>query len=258
MSQTGEMLPLDRAVGQLMARWYAQVYGDTQAVTEFAARGAAHAVKMAPGRMIDNVQSMLEAYQRDQQGQHGRNALLPVVLVATARDYVTTGGDWGGRQLPRHLGVFSEAEGAKAGEPPSYYGMRLAQHDVRVQVAFIAAEKHSARSLAAQFGMFLGDTRNRQIDIVHTFGQYRMVAPAVLENPDLAAMAAGESKTMTVLVTDFTLKTSTPFFDAPKAGEPNDGSTNVPPGYPLVNEVRYTEDDSPVTLSVTAQGVTRA
>ncbi|APQ14642.1 hypothetical protein BJP27_24015 (plasmid) [Pseudomonas oryzihabitans] len=237
MSQYGEMLPLDEAFGRYIGRWYAQLYGDTQATAEFAARGLAKAVKMAPGRMIDNVESMIQAYQRDQQGPHGKNATLPVVMVALARDYIATLGEWGGRQLPRTLGVFTVAEGAIEGAPPSWYGMRTAMHDVRAQIVVIAADKHSARSLAAQLGLYLGDMANRHFKAVHTFGQYRIETPVTLENSDIAFMVAGETKTMTILAGDITLKVQTPFFDAPKLGQLNDGSSNNPPGYPLVNGV---------------------
>lgn len=239
MSQTGEMMPLDTAIGRMMGRWYAGLYGDTQAVAEFVGRGLAKSIKWVPGRMIDDAQAMLQSYQRDQQGEHGSNARLPVVMVAASRDYMPISGDWGSRALPRTMGVFSVAEGAIEGQPPSYYGLRSVQHQVRVQVVVIAAEKHSARSLAAQFDMFVRNAENRHLVVKHTFGQYSSEAPAVIEDPEVVFAVAGESKTMTVLAGDFTIKATTPYYDAPRPGEPNDGSANNPPGYPLVDGVHW-------------------
>lgn len=240
MSRTGEvMMPLDIAIGQMMARWYATVYGDTQAVTEFVGRGVGKAIKWVPGRMIDDAQAMLQSYQRDQQGEHGVNAKLPVVLVAASRDYMPLSGDWGARSLPRIEGVFSVAEGAVEGEARSWYGMRTAQHQVRVQVVIIAPEKYSARSLAAQFDIFVRNPDNRHLVVTHPFGQYRVDAPAVIEDPETVFLVAGEAKSMTVLAGDFTLKATTPYFDAPREGEPNDGSQNNPPGYPVVDRVNW-------------------
>lgn len=259
MSQNGEMFPLDLAVAKLMARWYASIYGDTAAVQEFATRGCKFAVKLAPGRMSEDAEEMLKAYRRDQQGEHGANAKLPVVIFALARDYVGTGGDWGARPMPRQLVTFSDAQGAVPGQLRSYYGLRTAMHDVRVQVAIFAADKQSARSLAAQFAMFLGDFgENRQITAEHRFGQYTVQAPAVIENPDMAFMVAGEAKNMTVLAGDFTLKVTTPFFDAPKVGELNDGSTNNPPGYPLVQEIEAVNVNLGTVIRTTSGGTTRA
>lgn len=258
MSQNGEMYPLDLAVAKLMARWYAGIYGDTAAVQEFASRGCKYAIKLAPGRMSEDAEEMLKAYRRDQQGEHGANAKLPVVIFALARDFVGTGGDWGARPMARELVTFTEGQGATPGKPRSYYGLRTAMHDVRVQVAIFAADKQSARSLAAQFSMFLGDFgENRHLVAEHRFGQYLIQAPAVVENPDVAFMVAGEAKNMTVLAGDFTLKATTPFFDAPKVGEENDGSTNNPPGYPVVVEVEAANVNLGAVTRTTNSGSTR-
>lgn len=245
----GDLFPIKQAFGEFMSRWYATLYGDTQAVAEFAARGMGKCVKLVPGRMVDDVQSMLASYQRDQQGPHGSNALLPIVLVAMARDYTTTGGDWAGRQAQRQLVCLSDEPGA------SIYGYRQAMHDVRTQLAIIAAEEMSARSLAAQFGLFLGDQGgNRRFYAQHTWGQYTKDLPVMIENPDIMFSVAGQSKTMTVLVADITLKALIPYFDAPKEGEDNDGTTNNPPGYPRVTSVTIALEGASEGLTVTEDG----
>ncbi|MNI93545.1 hypothetical protein D3C73_1515140 [compost metagenome] len=59
----------------------------------------------------------------------------------------------------------------------------------------------------------------------------------MIENPDLMFGSAGTSKTMTILLADLTLKVTMPYLDAPKPGEANDGTTNNPPGYPVVSSV---------------------
>lgn len=232
----GDLFPIKQALGEYLGRWYSTLYGDTQAVAEFCARGMAKAIKLVPGRMIDDANAMLSSYQRDQQGQHGANAKLPVVLVAMGRDYTGSGGDWGGRQVPRREVCLSDEPGA------SVYGYRQAMHDVRVQFAIIAAEEMSARSLAAQLALFFGDPGlNRTFHATHTWGQYTKKLPVMVENTDMMFAVAGESKTMTILVGEITLKATIPYFDAPKVGEPNDGTTNNPPGYPRVSSVTLAE-----------------
>lgn len=252
MSKVGDLYPVKEAFGHFLGRWYDTLYGDTQAVTEFMTRGMAKCVKLVPGRMIDDAEAMIASYQRDQQGPRGANALLPVVMIAMGREYTTTGGDWGGRQVPRKLVCLSDEPGA------SIYGYRQAMHDVRVQIAIIAAEEMSARSLAAQLGLFLGDHGlNRTFTARHTWGQYTKDLPVKVENPDIMFAIAGQSKTMTVLVGEITLKALIPYFDAPKDGEPNDGTANNPPGYPRVTSVSIEQKHMDVEIVVDAAGVDR-
>lgn len=227
----GDLYPSKLAFAEYMARWYLTVYGDTQATEEFAARGAGKAIKLVSGRMIDDVQAMLDSYQRDQQGEHGKNSKLPIVFIGMARDYTTTGADWGARQVSRRLVRLEDSENS------SVYGLRVAMHDVRAQVVVMAADEGSARSIAAQLGLFVGDFANRRFVARHTFGQYTVPAPIVIENPDLMFGSAGTSKTMTILLADLTLKVTMPYLDAPKNGEANDGTTNIPPGYPVVSSI---------------------
>lgn len=248
----GELFPIKQAFGEFLKRWYASIYGDTQAVTEFAARGMGHCIKLVPGRMIDDAEAMLASYQRDQQGPHGKNAVLPVMLVAMGRDYTSTGGDWGGRQVARKMVCLSDEPGA------SIYGYRQAMHDVRTQLVIIAAEEMSARSLAAQIGLFLGDLGgNRTFYATHTFGQYEKQLPVMIENPDIMFGVAGQSKTATVLVGDITLKAVTPYFDAPKPGEDNDGTSNNPPGYPRVSSIAVVQGGAAGDFTVAEDGTTR-
>lgn len=247
--KAGVMFPIKVAIAEYMARWYQGVLGDTKAVAEFAARGASYAIKIVADRMIDDVEAMLESYQKDQQGPHGKNSKFPVVFIALDRAYTTTGTDWGARQGPRRMVCLENPPNA------SVYGLRVAMHDVRVQFAILAADSPSARSLAAQLGLFVGDMANRRMVARHTFGQYTIPAPAVIENPDMMFGIAGQSKTSTVLVGDITLKVTTPFLDAPKDGEENDGSANNPPGYPMVTEVTVKQLHGTQGARVTMDGV---
>lgn len=248
----GDLFPLKQAFGEFLGRWYATLYADTQAVTEFVGRGMAKCVKLAPGRMIDDAESMIATYQRDQQGPRGANALLPVVIVAMGRDYTATGGDWSGRQVPRQMVCLTDEPGA------SIYGYRQAMHDVRVQLAVIAAEEMSARSLAAQLSLFFGDPGlNRRFYAKHSFGQYELPMPVMVENPDLMFAVAGQSKTMTVLVGEITLKAVIPYLDAPKVGEDNDGTANNPPGYPRVTSVSLVQANLGIEALIDGTGVLR-
>lgn len=243
----GDMFPLKDAFGLFMARWYRELYGDTKAVQEFIARGFAHSCQWASGRMVDDAQAMLDAYRKNDNAPQGRNTLLPVVLVGMAKDYTPMGADWGGRQIDRQLIQIEEGG--------SVYGYRQAMLEVRVQVVIIAAEDSTAKSLAAQFCMFAGFIRNRRFKAVHTFGQYSVEMPVVIENPDTIFMSvANDQKNLTILAGDLTLKAQIPYFDAPRAGEENDGTANNPPGYLSVQQVNLLDKTSLTMGTVTDDG----
>lgn len=245
----GDFFPLKQAFSEYMARFYAGLYPDTKAMQEYTARGIARSIIWAPDRMVDAAEDMLASYRKNANGPAGTNSLLPVIIVAMAKDYIPTGGDWGGRQVGRRL--VSLVEGG------SVYGYRQAMGDIRTQVVIIAAESATARSLAAQFCLFVAEIQNRRFYCAHEWGQYRLQMPCMLENPDLYFSAVPtEQPNITLLAADITLKATFPYLDAPKPDEPNDGSGNNPPGYPLVAQVDTFDHVVNVHGTTTQEGTT--
>lgn len=235
MSRTGDIFPLRTAFAtEVMKPWYDSIYGDTNATLEFSQRGFAHCCQWASGRMVDDAKAILESYQKNDNAPQGQSTKLPFVAIAMAKDYTPMGADWGGRQLGRKL-VAIEPGG-------SAYGFRMAMHDTRIQIAIFAHDVDSAKSLAAQFCLHVGQFAHRRFKAIHEFGQYQIPMPVVFESPDPSFMAVDTGqKNVTILVADMFLKASIPYFDAPKPGQENDGSTNNPPGYALVERVNLTD-----------------
>lgn len=245
----GDQFPLKTAISKYMRRWYDLLYPDTKSVQEYVARGFAHGCQWVPGRMVDQAEDMLKAYQKNDNAPQGRNTLLPVVLVGMSKDYTPMGADWGGRQLGRQL-IRIEEEG-------SVYGYRQAMHEKRVQIVIFAADEATANSLAAQFSLFIGDIPNRRFQAVHEFGQYKVAMPVVIETPDIIFMEVKtEQKNITILAADINLKAQIPYFDAPKVGEPNDGSNRNPPGYQVVEQVSVIDNTALTEGSVDDDGTT--
>lgn len=236
MSNNGDFFPLKKAFSGYMREFYKRIYPDTPALQEYVERGLSRSVMWAAGRMVDAVTDMLDSYRKNENSATpDRGALLPVIFVAMARDYTPTTGDVGGRQVGRQLVSFSDAIGA------SVYGYRQAMGDIRTQIAICAADEASARSIAAQFCLWIGEIPNRRFKVQHTFGQYTIELTAMIDTPDTIFQSVDSGqKNMTILVGDFNLRTAIPYFDAPKLGEQNDGSTNNPPGYPTVTGVAVT------------------
>lgn len=243
----GEQFPLKTAFSLYLHRWYKLLYGATKSGQEFIDRGFAHSCQWVPGRMVDEADKMLAAYRKNDNAEQGKNTKLPVVLVGMAKDYAPMSPDWGGRSPGRKL--------VRIVEGGSAYGLRQAGHEVRVQVVIIAADVDTAKSLAAQFCMFVGEFENRRFDAVYEFGGHPVPMPTVIESPDIVFMAvASEQNNLTILAADITLKANIPYFDAPRPGEPNDGTTNIPPGYPLVSDVTVIDESAKVGVHVNAHG----
>lgn len=254
----GDFHPLKVAFGQYMTRFYAGLFPDTPAMQEFTLRGVSRSIVWAPDRMVDQVEDMLAAYQKNENSTPdapytpGKNALFPIMFVAMGKDYTASGGDFGGRQVGRQMVALESGAGA------SVYGYRQAMGDIRVQIVVMAAESGSARSLAAQMALFAGEIKNRRFKVQHKWGQYTLEMTCMLENPDLLFVKIdGENRNMTILAADLTLKAVIPYLDAPKAGEENDGSTNDPPGYPLVEQFNVLNEITQELYVVRDEGITR-
>lgn len=249
----GDFFPLKVGFSEYMVRWYRALYPDTAAVKEFVERGESRSIVWAADRMVDQVEDMLKSYQKNNNTAElgdvspGRNALFPVVVLAMSKDYMPAGPDQGGRQVGRRLIQLEEGG--------SIYGYRQAMGEIRVQVVIMAAESASARSLASQFSLFVGEIPNRRFSSIHKFGQYDLTIPCMLETPDIMfSQIQTDNQNMTVLACDLTLKTVTPYFDAPRDGEANDGTDNNPPGYPSVAQINALDQNVNVESVTTAGG----
>jgi hypothetical protein len=110
-------------------------------------------------------------------------------------------------------------------------------NEYRCQIVIIAAEVHTAHSLAMQLNLYANGPDGRRFKHIHMHAGFPLEFPAVLENIDIGAMDnKSEQKNLTVLVAEINLRAAIPLIQAPRADEPNDGGT-APAGYPVVMEV---------------------
>jgi hypothetical protein len=228
-----EVIVFKEAVGNWLNQWYDSLTPTTEQLQAYIDKGFSQSVGWATGRMKDDVQAMLDSYRRNENfGTVNANSKFPVMIVAMARDVTPTTGDWGARQVPRQFVQIEDDPQA------SWYGYRQAMQDVNMQVVIMATEESTARSLAFQFTYFLGLASSRRFYKTETWGQYDIESPVMLETPDvLMQFMPLDQKNMTILTVDFTLKDTIPYFDAPGIGEENDGSSNDPPGYPILDKI---------------------
>jgi hypothetical protein len=239
--------------GRYLGRWRKGLYpdyADTPAVQAFMDKKFSEAVQWAPARMIDSAEGMLNLYRQTQHDEHGPAGKLPVILLAMDDNFLGMGADWGGMHIGRRL--LQIVEGG------SWYGYKHVMVDRRVQVVIFASEGGSAQSLAAQMASFMMAPSNRTFDAPYEFGQYKVPMPVQLENNRVDWMniaIPGDAKNLRILAADITLKCTIPMFDAPAPGEHNDGSTNTPPGYPLVQVIQTDDLATGVRTQGTIAGV---
>lgn len=237
--------PVKEAFGQFMGRYYATLAPTTKPLQEYVARGVAKSIAWAPARMIDAAEEMLSLWMRsDIHDAPTRPPDMPAILVAVAKDYTPTGRDYTRQVADREMVVIPTDQKERI------FGLRAVAGDIRAQIVIFATDEPTAHSLAAQFGLFLDATPNRRFTARYVFASQQMDWPVQVELPDVPAMnIPTEAKNLTVLAIDITLRAEIPLFDAPKAGDANDGKGTPgdvadPAGYAVVQEIGITSQQA--------------
>lgn len=237
--------PIKVAFGQYMSRFYASLLPTTKQLNEYKARGLDKSIVWAPSRMVDVVEDMLAAWQKnDTYGADTQPAKMPVIVVAVDENYAPSGRDYTRQISEMPYFTLPGVEKERA------FKIRVIAADIRAQVVIMAHEEPTAKSIASQFCLFLDSIENRRFQSLWSFaGESGMEWPVQIESPEVPAMSIKtDAKNLTILACDVTLKASIPLFYAPGVGEPNDGQgtpgTNDPAGYPVVLEVNSIRKDT--------------
>lgn len=244
--------PLKVGFGEYLTGFYSILMPTTQPMQEYVQRSLAKSIAWAPSRMVDAAEEMLAAWQRnDTDSAPTRPAKLPVILVCMDQSYTPTGREFA-TQISNSVKVIMPGDTKER-----LFGLRTVFGDIRVQLVFAAADEPTARSMAAQFLNYIDAVPNRRIGYTTTFAGINEDWVAMIESPDVPAVAIHTGvKNLVMLAVDLTLKAQIPLYDAPKAGEPNDGKgipgTDDPAGYPVVIEVDFDDKTLNIQASVTA------
>lgn len=240
------MIELKTALGQYMARFYGSLYPATKALAEFSSRGLSKSIVYAPSRMVDAVEDMLASWRKNDNSGDGKvSPYLPVIMIATAKDYLPAAGDFS-IQLAEAQYVILPGDAKER-----VFKLRQMQGDRRTQVVICAADEPTARSLASQFAMFVSAYENRRFTASYRFAGLDLTFPVMLETTDVPAInVAIDQKNITILAIDITLKETIPIFYAPKVNEQNDGkgsgTIDDPSGYPVSRSVSAVDHDNDV------------
>lgn len=235
--------PVKIALGGFLGRFYQSITPTTKPLERFVTRGLAKSVAWAPARMIDAAEEMLSLWMRsDLDDATTKPPELPAIIVAFSKDYTPTGRDYT-RQVADKQMVMIPGDTKER-----LFGLRAVAGDIRTQLVIFATDEPSAHSLAAQFMLFLDAAPNRRFEASYTFAGQVLDWPVQIESPDNPAMSIQtEAKNLTVLAIDLTLRAEIPLFDAPAAGDPNDGKgtpgTADPAGYPMVHDITVASEE---------------
>jgi hypothetical protein len=238
------MKELQIALGAYLDRWHNQLAPTTPALTEYAARDFKTSVAWAPGRMVDAAAEMLAAWRRNDNIGKTTGALMPIALVALAKDYVPVPGDHS-RQIANEIFVTIPSDPKER-----IFKMRLIEGLRRGQILIAASEEETARNLMQQLILFINAVENRYFQATYRFAGIDQPWPITVETTDIPAEVApdGEEKNLTLLVIDVHFIESIPLFKAPKQTDPNDdqgdGTPDNPSGYPKVNVIRVEDLDN--------------
>lgn len=229
-----------------MGSFYASLVPTTPALQKLTTRGLKKSILWAPARMIDAAEEMLSAWQKnDTDSATTAPPEMPVILVAMAKDYMPTGRDFT-RQIADNIQVIVPGDAKER-----LFGLRVAAGDIRAQVAIFAHDTGTASSIASQFLLYLDTVHGRRFPATFTHAGVATEWPVQVESPDAPASSVPtDAKNLTILIIDLTLKASIPLYDAPAAGQPNDGQGTAgdasdPSGYPVVTQVIKEWNDAP-------------
>lgn len=232
--------PLELGLAAYMGRFKDALVADTPAMEEFVARSLAQSIVWAPGRMIDQVEEMLTEWRKnDNTGSPGLSAMLPVIVLCVSKDFSYAPPEWGLALGSPIDFVIPEDTAGRA------FKVRMSANEYRAQAVIFSPEAQTGHSISMQFNLFANGPGNRRFSYVHPFAGFDHTFKAVFENIDLGAIAAPtDVHNLTIDIVDLSIRAMIPIFSAPKPGEPNDGSTVKPAGYPVVVETNTFAHDS--------------
>jgi hypothetical protein len=214
-----------------MGRFYSGLVADTPRMAEYVKRGLKSSIVWAPGRMIDQVDLILNEWRKNENVPGpGLSSQLPIIIVCIDNNFTPS------------LVDFSAAIGTPVDvmfpdDPLNRaYKVRTSANDYRTQIAILAPDQPTAHSLATQFNLFAQGPDGRRFMQTVEFAGQTIEFPVELEDINIGAVAHDVQKNLRINVADIVLRATVPIFQAPGEGEDNDGKA-APSGYPLVTQV---------------------
>lgn len=169
---------------------------------------------VCPARMVDDVNKMLDQYQRASNGGAGAaiNAPLPVVLLAFAKGMNPITVDRGRSLADINEVMLRDDSGA-------YYPVKMAHNEWRVQLCFIAHEQETAIAITNQLRLYIQEFQNKRWPIEWHHDGNEFTTTCSLDNyePMDDPVDVPDRTNLIIYVWDLTLTFQMPFvYGTPK------------------------------------------
>ena len=220
----GLLTPVKAGMGAWLAGFYGDFVPDTKAGAEWASRGQALAMGWAAGRMVDDVESMLSSWKRnDHSGKASTSAYIPTILAAVSNEYVESPAEAGRHVTDRLPFSFPDDPQHRS------FQVTVRSLDLRAQIVVVAQEPQTAMSIVSQLARW-AMARPRFLS-TYTWKGLSSDWPTVLVQSDRFAVPTPGYEQIVVLTLDLVLRASVPTFFGPDDG------------YPVVQAVEVHEAD---------------
>lgn len=204
--------PLLIGFGEYLQRFHAQIVADTPAVSEFAGREFSRAAAWAPGRMIDQVESMIGEWRKnDTSGTARGTPMLPVLLCAAARDFTPVMPDYSAQQADPTWVVLPNDPKERL------FQLQALVVERRIQVCIIAADQPTCMSLAMQLALYVRRSEGDRVPVRYNLAGMveTWVAQIAERNLMPSIMSPEQMDNLTVIACDFTLRAPVPILRHP-------------------------------------------
>lgn len=206
----GRDLPIQQAFATWLMKGIDELIPVTDELRIYLKRERRLRAGVCQGRMIDDVEKLLNKYHQSENGlTMGINSPFPVILIAFARE---------NNQLSSWTAWTANWEYARINE--QYFPFRTDHIEKRVQVAFFAHTPETAKALTSQMRLYCQQFRNNRFPVLWRFGGHEFELTASFNDLPMDVLADIPDRTnLTVFTWDFTIQAQIPYLKTPENPE---------------------------------------
>lgn len=246
--------PIKIAFGEYMSRFYETIVPTNPTIQKFCERGLSKSIAFAPARLVDTAEEMLNQWYKADINSDGSTRLskLPAIIVGVSKDVLPTARDFT-RQIADEIEIILPQDTLNR-----VFKIKTIATEVRCQIVIFAHEEDTAKSLAAQFLLFIDGISNRRFKAHYDFYGYDLDFPIVLETPENpASEVKTDAKNITILTIDINLHATIPLLFHPLENQPNDarGNEKQPSGFPITKRIKFNQNDNNVAVDISHEKI---
>ena len=188
------------ALMNMLADFRAWLHYETLHEKAWKHRPLNEAIAGVKSSMIDDVESMIEAYRKNQNKdvEGGGTAFIPVMFIATAVAAQPP-------EISQIIGIPYWLDViVNDGVEDKIVQMRIIPKAIRAQIAYVSTNPHGTGSVSDQFIAYMSDDAKRRIPVFYN-GLKDPFEMTILDNTLFPDIVATEAKNVSIISIDFTL-----------------------------------------------------